>query len=160
GRRTGLQCHARFAGQRRQRRDHLLGGRWRPHAGAHAAARRWPRRHRPATDRIPGNPMMKTFRMNHALLSATAALLLSAGAPALAVEPFTADYNASYMGLKGSGRMTLEPQGDDRWKYTLSIGSGAIKLDQSTVFEDRDGQWRPLSGTDSSLLLIKKTDKQ
>src|SRR3546814_8926819 len=37
---------------------------------------------------------------------------------------------------------------------------GAIKLDQSTTFEDRDGQWRPLSGTDSSLLLIKKTDKK
>src|SRR3546814_4241688 len=48
----------------------------------------------------------------------------------------------------------------DLWKYTLSIGSGAIKLDQSTTFEDRDGQWRPLSGTDSSLLLIKKTDKK
>src|SRR3546814_10756619 len=64
------------------------------------------------------------------------------------------------MGLNGIGKMTLEPQGDDRWKYTLSIGSGAIKLDQSTTFEDRDGQWRPLSGTDSSLLLIKKTDKK
>src|SRR3546814_19885704 len=64
------------------------------------------------------------------------------------------------MGLNGIGKMTLEPQGDDRWKYTLSIGSGAIKLDQSTTCEDRDGQWRPLSGTDSSLLLIKKTDKK
>jgi len=103
--------------------------------------------------------MMKAFRMNKPLLSA-AALLLFASVPALAVEPFTANYQASYMGLNGSGKMTLEPQGDDRWKYTLSIGSGAIKLDQSTVFEDIDGQWRPLSGTDSSLLLIKKTDKQ
>src|SRR3546814_1937250 len=93
--------------------------------------------------------MMKAFRMNKPLLSA-AALLLFASAPALAVEPFTANYQASYMGLNGIGKMTLEPQGDDRWKYTLSIGSGAIKLDQSTTFEDRDGQWRPLSGTDSS----------
>ncbi|MFC3716958.1 DUF3108 domain-containing protein [Luteimonas soli] len=97
--------------------------------------------------------------MNKPLLSA-AALLLFASTPALAVEPFTANYQASYMGLNGTGKMTLESQGNDRWKYTLSIGSGAIKLDQSTVFEDHDGEWRPLSGTDSSLLLIKKTDKK
>jgi len=103
--------------------------------------------------------MMKAFRMNKPLLSA-AALLLFASASALAVEPFTANYQASYMGLNGTGKMTLEPQGEDRWRYTLSIGSGAIKLDQSTVFEDIDGEWRPLSGTDSSLLLIKKTDKK
>ncbi|HVI58299.1 MAG TPA: DUF3108 domain-containing protein [Luteimonas sp.] len=89
-----------------------------------------------------------------------AALLALASAPALAIEPFTANYQASYMGLQGQGRMTLEAQGDHRWKYTLSIGSSGIRLDQSTVFEDRDGKWRPLSGTDSSLLLIKKTDKQ
>src|SRR3546814_11115070 len=99
--------------------------------------------------------MRKAFRMNKPLLSA-AALLLFASAPALAVESFTANYQASYMGLNGIGKMTLEPQGDDRWKYTLSIGSGALKLDQSTTFEDRDGQWRPLAGTDQSLRLIKK----
>lgn len=103
--------------------------------------------------------MMKSFRMSKPALSA-AVLLLFASASALAVEPFTANYQASYMGLNGTGKMTLEPQGEDRWKYTLSIGSGAIKLDQSTVFEDIEGQWRPLSGTDSSLLLIKKTDKK
>src|SRR3546814_13619176 len=85
--------------------------------------------------------MMKAFRMNKPLLSATA-LLLFASAPALAVEPFTANYQASYMGLNGIGKMTLEPQGDDRWKYTLSIGSGAIKLDQSTTFEARSEERR------------------
>ena len=99
------------------------------------------------------NPGMKQFL----LLGAT--LLAAAAAPALAVEPFSADYQASYMGLHGNGRMTLQPQGEDRWKYTLSIGTAGIRLEQSTVFEDRDGDWRPLSGTDSSLLLIKKTDK-
>jgi hypothetical protein len=104
--------------------------------------------------------MMKIFRMNKKSVLSAAALLLLASAPALAIEPFTANYQASYMGLQGNGRMVLEPQGDNRWKYTLSIGSGGIKLDQSTVFEDRDGKWRPLSGTDASLLLIKKTDKQ
>lgn len=104
--------------------------------------------------------MMKLFRANPKSAFPAAALLLLACAPALAIEPFAANYQASYMGLQGNGRMTLEPQGNDRWKYTLSIGSGGIKLDQSTVFEDQDGEWRPLSGTDSSMLLIKKTDKQ
>ena len=89
-----------------------------------------------------------------------AVLLALASAPALAIEPFTANYQASYMGLQGQGRMTLEAQGAHRWKYTLSIGSSGIQLNQSTVFEDQDGKWRPLSGTDSSMLLIKKTDKQ
>jgi len=103
--------------------------------------------------------MMKTSRTKKSLFLGTALLAL-ASLPALAVEPFSASYQASYMGLQGSGRMTLEPQGNDRWKYTLSIGSSGIQLNQSTVFEDRDGKWRPLSGTDSSMLLIKKTDKQ
>lgn len=103
--------------------------------------------------------MMKTPRTKKSLLLG-AALLALASLPALAVEPFSASYQASYMGLQGNGKMTLEPQGNDRWKYTLSIGSNGIQLNQSTVFEDRDGKWRPLSGTDSSMLLIKKTDKQ
>ncbi len=89
-----------------------------------------------------------------------AALLALASLPALAIKPFTADYQATYMGLQGNGRMTLESQGEHRWKYTLSIGSSGIRLNQSTIFEDRNGEWRPLSGTDSSMLLIRKTDKQ
>jgi hypothetical protein len=104
--------------------------------------------------------MMKHLRANKTPALSIAALLLLSSVPALAIEPFAASYQANYMGLQGNGRMTLEPQGNDRWKYTLSIGSGGIKLDQSTVFEDHDGEWRPLSGTDSSLLLIKKTDKK
>lgn len=104
--------------------------------------------------------MMKLLRANKTSALSISALLLLSSVPAMAIEPFAANYQANYMGLQGNGRMTLEPQGNDRWKYTLSIGSGGIKLDQSTVFENHDGRWRPLSGTDSSLLLIKKTDKR
>jgi hypothetical protein len=103
--------------------------------------------------------MTKALRMKKPTLLA-AALLVVASAPAFAIKPFSANYQASYMGLQGNGRMTLEAQGEHRWKYTLNIGSSGIQLNQSTVFEDRNGEWRPLSGTDSSLLLIKKTDKQ
>lgn len=86
-----------------------------------------------------------------------AALAASAlAAPARALEPFAADYEANYMGLSASGRMTVEPNGGNQWKYTLKIANQVAQLTQTTIFEDRDGHWRPLSGTDASLLLIKK----
>lgn len=88
-----------------------------------------------------------------------AATLVLASTPVLAVKPFTADYQASYMGLQANGRMTLAPAGGDRWKYSLDINSKLAQLSQSTVFEDNDGKWRPLSGTDSSSLLIRKASK-
>jgi hypothetical protein len=93
-----------------------------------------------------------------------AAVLAFAGHSALAAQPaalkpFSADYQASYMGLQGSGRMVLAKAGDSRWKYSLDIHSTIANLSQSTVFDEHGGQWRPLSGNDSSLLLIKKSDK-
>ena len=97
---------------------------------------------------------------NQLKLLAAAALLALASAPAFAVKPFTADYAASYMGLEGNGRMTLASAGSDRWSYTLEIHSSIAQLSQNTVFEERDGQWRPLSGSDASSLLIKKSRKQ
>ncbi|HZH43696.1 MAG TPA: DUF3108 domain-containing protein [Lysobacter sp.] len=84
--------------------------------------------------------------------------LLIASAPAWALKPFTADYVASYMGMTGQGRMTLAREGN-RWRYTLNVRNQVADLSQSTVFEERDDQWRPLSGSDSSLLLVKKTNK-
>ena len=102
---------------------------------------------------VPNKPTSFRKRMLAAILLALAT------APAWAVTPFSADYQASYMGLQGNGKMTLEAQGANRWKYTLSITSNVAQLSQSTVFEDHDGQWRPLSSSDRSLLLIKKVDK-
>ena len=90
------------------------------------------------------------------LLTATLIAASAAAAPARALEPFAADYQASYMGLSANGRMTIEPQGGNQWKYTLKISNQVAQLTQTTVFEDRDGQWRPLTGTDASLLLVKK----
>jgi hypothetical protein len=85
--------------------------------------------------------------------------ILVASAPALAVKPFTADYQASYMGLQAQGQMTLASAGGDRWKYTLNVHNGLAQLSQSTTFEDNKGKWRPLSGTDSSMLLVKHVNK-
>lgn len=88
-----------------------------------------------------------------------AMLILLASAPAWAIKPFNADYTADYMGMQATARMSLASAGADRWKYNLSIRNGVANLSQNTVFEDRNGQWRPLSNNDSASLLIKKTDK-
>ena len=57
--------------------------------------------------------------------------------------------------------MSVERQGGDRWKCTLAIDSPIAQLTQVTVFEDHAGQWRPLSGSDvSHLLLVKKISRQ
>lgn len=92
-------------------------------------------------------------------LAASAALLL-ASAPAMAIKPFSANYQASYMGMQGSGLMKLEPAGDNRWRYTLRIKNSLADLSQSTLFEEHGGRWRPLSGSDSSKVLVKKSNKQ
>jgi len=91
------------------------------------------------------------------LLAAVA--LTAFSAPALAVKPFTADYQASVMGVEASGQMTLVAAGPNRWKYSLNVRNALAHLSQSTVFEERNGQWRPLSGSDSNNVLVKRTNK-
>lgn len=76
--------------------------------------------------------------------------------PALAIEPFTADYQASYMGLQANGTMSVVAQGNNRWRYSLNIRNQVANLSQNTVFDEKDGRYRPLSGSDHSLMLIKK----
>lgn len=92
-----------------------------------------------------------------------AAMLALASAPALAMKPFTADYQADYMGMQATGKMILAPAGDNRWKYSLDVTGMGAQLRQSTVFEAHDGQWRPLSSNDSqqgtsglAAMLVKK----
>ena len=94
------------------------------------------------------------------LRPAIVATLLFATAPAWAVKPFTADYQASVMGgISADAQMTLAAAGGDRWNYVLSVKSPVATLRQSTVFEDRGGSWRPLSGSDSTQVLVKKSQK-
>ncbi|MDI9240616.1 DUF3108 domain-containing protein [Lysobacter sp. LF1] len=88
-----------------------------------------------------------------------ATALVTASAPAWAIKPFSADYQASYMGMQGSGRMTIAPDGGNRWKYSLTVSSPLAELQQVTVFEDQGGQWRPLSGSDSSKVLTRRQNK-
>lgn len=95
-------------------------------------------------------------RIARPLSAVAAALLALASLPALALEPFKADYQASYMGMQANGLMTLASEGSNRWRYSLSIKNQVADLSQSTVFEEKGGQLRPLSSDDRSLFLIKK----
>ena len=95
------------------------------------------------------------------LLRTTAlATLLLASMPALAMQPFVAEYQANVKGtIKANAQMTLSPAGGDRWNYVLSVDSAVASVRQATLFEDRNGAWRPLSGNDTSQMLIKKSQK-
>ena len=90
------------------------------------------------------------------LLTATFVAASAMTAPVRALEPFAADYQASYMGMQAEGKMTLAAQGDDRWKYSLSIRNQLADISQSTVFDEHQGRLRPLSGNDRATALIKK----
>ena len=96
------------------------------------------------------------FRLLPLLLAAAG--ITSAATPAM--KPYSADYDASYMGMHGTGHMSLSQQGNGRWVYSLRIGSSLAQLSQSTVFDVAGDALRPLSGTDSSTLLVKRVTKQ
>ncbi|MDT4864185.1 LexA repressor [compost metagenome] len=63
------------------------------------------------------------------------------------------------MGVVGTGRMTLAADGANRWKYSLAVTAPLADVRQTTVFEENGGQWRPLSGTDSTKVLGKGKTK-
>ena len=115
------------------------------------------------TTTIPAT--MARLRVRKSALRAAGCLAMAIAMPAFAAQPatlkpFTATYQANYMGLHGTGTMTLAPTGGDRWKYSLEIDSAIAQLSQNTVFEADGGKWKPLSNSDSSMLLIKKSSKQ
>lgn len=74
---------------------------------------------------------------------------LLAAAPALALEPFNAEYRASYMGMQATGNMTLARNGQDQWEYKVEVAGMGARLTQSTTFDEHDGHWRPLKSVDS-----------
>jgi len=93
-----------------------------------------------------------------AFIAAVAIAIPAVAAPA-GLKPFDADYVANYEGMEGAARMTLS-QSDGKWVYVLRVTNSLATLSQSTTFDEKDGQWRPLSGTDSSAVFIKHKDKR
>lgn len=93
------------------------------------------------------------------LLALLFALLPLAGASAQdavatpELKPFTATYTAYFQGDKaGDAKMQVAPLSGDQWKLDLDIHGHigflnllAINMDQSTVFENANGRYRPLT---------------
>jgi hypothetical protein len=104
--------------------------------------------------------MMKQVPFLKAALTAATLLLASSVASAGEIKPFTADYQANYLGIQGIGRMVLAQAGGNRWRYSLDIGGSMANLNQTTIFEDSNGQWRPISNSDTSALLVKRKEKK
>ena len=71
-----------------------------------------------------------------------AALLVFAATPLLAVEPFTADYQANYMGMQANGRMTLAQEAGNRWKYSLDISGAGARLTLSPAENPDPALWK------------------
>ena len=103
--------------------------------------------------------MNPTRGLTARVLLGAAALLATLTVGAAEVKPFTAEYQANYMGMQGIGRMTLASTGGNKWRYSLDIGGTMAALNQTTVFESHDGQMRPLTNSDSSSVLVKRKKK-
>ena len=88
------------------------------------------------------------------LRTSFAATMVLCSLPAMALQPFTAQYEASYKGIPASGSMSLSPQGN-RWTYSVVINNSMAKLSQSTVFSETGGGFRPLGSSDRSQYLTK-----
>ena len=101
---------------------------------------------------------VQRFRRAFAATAFVALATLPALAAAPSLKPFDAEYVANYMGMEGEAHMQLAQTGA-QWKYSLRIQSSLATLSQVTTFDENGGQWRPLSGSDNSSVLIKKTSK-
>ncbi|MCL1498731.1 DUF3108 domain-containing protein [Xanthomonas nasturtii] len=96
---------------------------------------------------------MKIFSRTSAVIAAAMAMT---SLPAFAMQPFQADYSANYMGMQANGTMTLAAAGANQWRYTLTIQNQLANLTQSTVFEEANGQLRPVSSNDTSSMMVKR----
>lgn len=91
-------------------------------------------------------------------IAATLTLLLCS-AQALAVKPFVADYDASWKGVQANARISLSRAQNGHWDYELSISNQLGSARQVTIFEEDGDGFRPLSGSDQTQILFKRSQK-
>jgi hypothetical protein len=94
--------------------------------------------------------------LNRPLSWAAAGALALTSLPAMALQPFTAEYQANYMGIVAPGQMTLSQLDGNKWQYSLKVQNQLATLSQNTVFDETGGKLRPLSSKDSSAVFVKK----
>jgi hypothetical protein len=85
--------------------------------------------------------------------------LLLATAPAWALKPFTADYTASWKGVSANAQISLNSASNHRWNYEVSVRNQLGSTSQLTTFDEYNGTYRPLSGSDITQVLFKKSQK-
>ncbi|MFN3702379.1 DUF3108 domain-containing protein [Thermomonas sp.] len=86
-------------------------------------------------------------------------LLLLATAPAWALKPFVADYDANWKGVQANAQISLSRTAGDRWTYELVVSNQLGSSRQTTVFEETGGSFRPLSGVDATQVLFKRSQR-
>lgn len=72
-----------------------------------------------------------------------------------ALQPFSAQYEATYKGIPAAGSMALNRQGA-RWTYSMSMGNSLATASQATVFSDAGGRYIPLGSSDRSNYLMQR----
>jgi len=75
---------------------------------------------------------------------------------AVALEPFTAQYRATYMGHSATAQMRLESTGNQQWRYTLTLENVLASFNYSTLFDEYNQQWRPLTSVVASSIPFRK----
>lgn len=95
------------------------------------------------------------MKMNFLSTFAVAVSLALASAPAWALQPFNAQYDAAYKGIAANGSMSLSQQGA-RWTYSMNISNSMATLSQSTVFSEVAGKYIPLGSSDRTNYLMQR----
>lgn len=81
--------------------------------------------------------------------------LAFASLSAWALQPFSAQYEASYKGIPANGSMSLSQQGA-RWTYSMNISNSMATMSQATVFSDAGGKYVPLGSSDRMSYLMQR----
>lgn len=95
------------------------------------------------------------MKRNFLLAAAIFPCLALVNLQAWALQPFNAQYEAAYKGIKADGSMSLSRQGA-RWTYSMNISNSMATLSQAAVFSDMGGKYRPLGSSDRSNYLMQR----
>jgi len=85
-----------------------------------------------------------------------AGLLALFNLQALALEPFTAHYRATYLGHSANAVMSLEAVGSTQWRYSLKLKNVLVEFNYSTLFDEQGPQLRPLNSVVASSLPFRR----
>ncbi|QYR52602.1 DUF3108 domain-containing protein [Lysobacter soyae] len=93
-----------------------------------------------------------------AAVSLAAALFVTGTAQAEGLQPFNATYKATYMGMSGTGKMSLSQSGS-RYKAVLSVDAMLGSAAYSSVFDASGAQWKMVSSADNRKFVGKKLNR-